>query len=80
MEAEDLFSLGMEDWLLSEEEEETTKLLNEEEIRQLVKKEKPRNTAKKTESDLNVWYRWCLDSWREAKTRRYPSARAEQPS
>ena len=60
IEAENLFSLGMEDWLLSEEEEETTKLLNEEEIRQLVKKEKPRNTAKKTENDLNVWYRWCL--------------------
>ena len=40
MEAEDLFSLGMDDWLLSEEEEETTKLLNQEEIRQLVKKKK----------------------------------------
>ena len=60
MEAEDPFSLGMDEWLLSEEEEETAKLLNEEEIRQLVKEEKPRNTVKKTESDLNVWYRWCL--------------------
>ena len=40
MEAEDLFSLGIDKWLLSEEEEETAKLMNEEEIRQLVKEEK----------------------------------------
>ena len=60
MEAEGPFSLGMDEWLLSEKEEDTAKLLSEEEIRQLVKEEKPRNTVRKTESDLNVWYRWCL--------------------
>ena len=73
MEAEDLFSLGMDDWLLSEEEEETTKLLNQEEIRQLVKKEKPRNTARKTESDLNVWYRWCLTVGEKRKLEDIPA-------
>ena len=73
MEAEDLFSLSMDDWLLSEEEEETTKLLNKEEIRQLVKKKKPRNTARKTESDLNVWYRWCLTVGEKRKLEDIPA-------
>ena len=54
-------------------EEETTKLLNQEEIRQLVKKEKPRNTARKTKSDLNVWYRWCLTVGEKRKLEDIPA-------
>ena len=66
-------SIGMDDWLMSDEEEallltdtETESSLPpnamalvDEELKMFVLENKPANAVKRTQSDLNVWRWWC---------------------